>query len=193
MKTDHKLLFSCLMFSLLASTQTAGADNQSGCGNCWDQYYDPPAETTQVVQIDPLGIEVTIPSNYEIPLNRKWGRIDIIGSEKAGRWLFLADNGVQPEGSICSQSLEKIPRKLEISFEEQVMEVATQNALPVQRYMTENMTAYLIHSSDAKSIKMMILMPDQENILLLHAFCSDCSVDGSKLIDLANKIKFIEN
>lgn len=180
------------MFSLLSSTQTVGAENQSRC-TCWDQYYDPPAETTQVVRIDELGIEVTIPSNYEIPLNRKWGNIDIIGSEKAGMWLYLADNGVQPEGSICSQSLRRIRRELEISFEEQVMKVATQNALPAQRYITENITAYLIHSSDAKSIKMMILMPDLENILLLHAFCSDCSVDVSKLIDLANQIKFIEN
>ena len=193
MKTDHKLLFSCLVFFLLSSAQTAGAENQSPCGNCWDQYYDPPAETTQVVRIDELKIEVTIPSNYEIPLNRKWGNIDIIGSEKAGRWLFLVDNGVEPEGSICSQSLERIPRQLEISFEQQVMETATQEALPAQRYMTENLTAYLLHSPEAKRIKMMILMPDQENILLIQAFCSDCAVDVSKLINLANKIRFIEN
>lgn len=72
MKIYQPLLFSFLVLFLLSFPKTTSAENRSGTGNCWDDFYDPPATTTQVVRIDVLGIELTIPSNYKIPLNRKW-------------------------------------------------------------------------------------------------------------------------
>lgn len=68
---------------------------------------------------------------------------------------------------------------------------AQREGLQAKRYPTENFTAYLIHSPGASRATMMILTRDRENILILSAYCSDCPVPVSKLIDLVNKIKFI--
>ena len=188
MNTKFRYLLPCLVVGLLlGSSVPFSAQAQPGqvCGG--DGEFEPPSDTTRVVELQQFDISVTIPENYRI-MERQDGSVQILHPDTF-EWIQCLQNGGIGSAGYYQETLQAIAPVATMTVREQLASMLyNPDAIAITPYEQNGVDGYIAYNQGNYSALFLGTIPGSDQLLRVLVAC-DCEIRLESLTELLAEIR----
>lgn len=188
MNTKFRYLLPCLVVGLLVGFPTPfSAQAQPGQVCEGDGEFEPPSDTTRVVELQQFDVSVMIPENYRV-MGMQDGSVQILHPDTFER-IQCVQNGGIGAGGYYQESLQSIAPVATMTVREQLTSMLyNPDAIAITPYEQNGLDGYIAYNQGDYSALFLGTIPGSDQLLRVLVAC-DCEIRLESLTELLAEIR----